>query len=505
MTAESTARAGRNNFLLGLIGGIVAMLLTGCSAVGSYHSTRTYDLPVDSKIATAAVRYEGMARNPVIVIHGFLGSRLNNVRTGEDVWGTFPGTELLETASRDQLRQMSHPMGYGKSLKELQGDVVAVGLLDRVKVQLLGLTFYLDAYDRLIDILEDAGYQLEGKPLPEEKHFYSLFVFYYDWRRDLPENAARFHRFILEKQAYMQREYEKNYNVRNAPVKFDIVAHSMGGLLARYYLMYGDQDLPADRTPPVLNWTGSEHINKMILVGTPNAGYLDTCLELVDGLQVAPGTPSYPPALLGTYPSYYQMLPPPETRSVLDARHPDGPAVDLFDPQVWMRYRWGLADPDQDDILQILLPSVKSADERRKIALDHLTKCLDRARRFAAAMKVHGTPPAGVSLFLFLGDSVPTRRTAVVYPDGELKVTEYEKGDGKVLASSALFDEREGRPWQPFLSSPIPWTSIMYLNTAHMGITSSRDFANNVTSMLLDFPLRQPVSAARQTPASVHP
>jgi len=486
-------RAWDQRWLAYVAAALLLLGLAGCSAVGSYHSTRVYDRPITGKISANAIKYEGMARNPVIVIHGFLGSRLSNLRSGEDVWGTFPGPELLDTLSNDQLRQMSHPMGLNKPLKDLQSDVVAVGLLDRVKVRLMGLTFYLDAYDRLIDVLEQAGYQLEGKPLPEDKHFYSLFVFYYDWRRDLPENAARLHRFILEKQAYLQREYEKLYGVREAPVKFDLVAHSMGGLVARYYLMYGEQDLPEDNTPLIPDWSGSNYINKMIIVGTPNSGYLDTCLELVDGLQVAPGTPFYPPAMVGTFPSYYQMLPLTETRSVRYADRPDGDGVNLFDPQVWIDLRWGLADPDQDHILKLMLPNAKTAEERRKIALDHLRKCLDRAKKFKAAMRVRCVPPETVSLYLFLGDSVPTRRTALVNrSSGDLEVTEYEEGDGKVLASSARYDEREGRPWQPFLQSPIAWTSIIYLNTAHMGITSSHDFANNVTAILLDVPVRKP-------------
>lgn len=468
-------------------------ILVGCSSTGSYNSSRKYERSIiKSKLTTSSMNYEGMARNPVIVIHGFLGSRLGNVRSGEDIWGTFKGPNLFESLSDEQMRQFSHPMTRGKPLRDLHNDTISVGLLSKVKINLMGVTFYLDAYDNLIEILQKAGYQLEGTPLPENRHFYSLFVFYYDWRRDLQENAARLHKFIMEKRAYLQREYEKQYDVPNFDVQFDIVAHSMGGLVARYYLMYGDQDLPEDGTLPTLDWSGSSYIDKLIVLGSPNAGYLDACLEMVDGLQLAPGAPFYPPALVGTFPAYYQMLPLTDTRSVLYADDPDGPPVDLLDPEVWIAMKWGLADPDQDDVLQILLPDVKTKVERRLIALEHLEKCLKRARVFTTAMRQRGTPPDDVAMFLFLGDAIPTRRTAIVdRGSGTLEVTNYEPGDGKVLSSSARFDEREGRKWTPFQNSPIPWQSVIHLNSAHMGITNSSDFANNVNYLLLTFPTRK--------------
>ena len=51
----------------------------------------------------------------------------------------------------------------------------------------------------------------------------------------------------------MQGEYARRYGVRDAPVKFDIVAHSMGGIVARYAMMYGGADLPADGSLPPLD------------------------------------------------------------------------------------------------------------------------------------------------------------------------------------------------------------------------------------------------------------
>ena len=69
----------------------------------------------------------------------------------------------------------------------------------------------------------------------------------------------------------MQREYARRFGVENHDVRFDIVVHSMGGLLTRYYLCYGTQSLPADGSLPTLNWAGTQFVERAVLVGTPSA------------------------------------------------------------------------------------------------------------------------------------------------------------------------------------------------------------------------------------------
>ena len=83
---------------------------------------------------------------------------------------------------------------------------------------------------------------------------YTCFQFDYDWRRDIVESAQRLHAFVLKKRRYVQEEIRKRFIVSDADVRFDLVAHSMGGLVARYYLRYGAADLPADGSLPPLTW-----------------------------------------------------------------------------------------------------------------------------------------------------------------------------------------------------------------------------------------------------------
>lgn len=460
------------------------------SAIGSYQSANVYEKPLYGDIAEESKKYEGPARNPVIFIHGFLGARLRDKETGECIWGNFTGDQIMNGFTKKYFQQLAYPMELNKPLSEIPDDLEPVRLLENMNVKIMNMEFQMTAYQSIINVLQESGYVPEGQPLPENKKFYSLFCFYYDWRDDIAENSRRLHSFIMTRKQYLQKKYKEIYGLDDFDVQFDIVSHSMGGLVARYYLRYGDQKLePADGSMPKLDWRGSKNVDKAIIIGTPNAGYLDTCLELTQGLTLDPNLPVYPPGLLGTFISCYEMMPVSGMRAVILADRPGQPEVDMFDPKVWIARNWGLADPQQDAVLEAILPNVKSSEKRREIALDHLRKCLRLAKRFTEAMSIDSDPPDDIMLILFSGDAVKTSRCATVDPKtNELKVIWWEAGDGKVLSSSARFDLRAGKKWTPFPQSPIKWQTVINVQGAHMGIMDSYAFIDNLSFYLLAFP-----------------
>ena len=487
-----------------LIIGLAMMLqaISGCktedTAISSYTSPNTYQKSRFSNVAMKTFSEHTPARNPVIIVHGFLGSKLQNPQNGEIVWGEMTSRMILRGYGDNYLRELSLPMGIGKDLSQLKDNIKPISVLDSFNVKLWSINFNVSGYNKMIEILSIAGYVKENgtdyDKITKKEDIPSLYTFYYDWRRSLPENAARLHDFVLEKRKKLQKLYARIYDVKNFDLQFDIIAHSMGGLVSRYYLRYGDQKLPKDGSLPKFDWRGSKYIDTVVIVGTPNSGYLDTFKELVQGLKLDERAPVYPRAAIGTFHSYYQMLPLCSTKSIVYSDHKESDDhecenIDMFNVNTWIKNKWGLANPELDDELKVLLPSVKTAQERRAIALDHLNKCLMKAEQFTRAMRIYKKAPSDVRYILFAGDAVDTpRRAHIDRKTGKIVKIDYDAGDGKVLATSAVMDERDGRKWVPFAHTPIDWNAIMFLKAAHMGITESYSFADNVTFYLLSFP-----------------
>ncbi len=258
----------------------------------------------------------------------------------------------------------------------------------------------------------------------------------------------------------------------------------MGGLIARYYLRYGTQDLNENGSLPELTWAGSKHVEHLVIIGTPNAGSIDSLMSLVNGYRPAPLLPHYPAAVLGTMPSVYQLLPRSRHHPLIDQNNQ--PIADIFAPELWEKNGWGLADPREDDMLKYLLTDVDTPEKRREIALDHLTKSLRRAKQFTAAMDVPAAPPASLHFFIVAGDSESTNKTARFDAKGRLSIVEKGLGDGVVLRKSALMDERQKNHLTSRLISPIKWRQVLFLFSDHLDLTRNPAFTDNVLYFLME-------------------
>ena len=434
-------------------------------------------------------RNEDPYRNPVILIPGILGSKLVDRPSDVIVWGAF-GLGNANPNTAEGARLVALPMTKGKIFSELHDNVIPTETLDKVVISFGGYPLVLNTYAHILGVLGVGGYRDQQQSIQDvvdwgDLHF-TCFQFAYDWRRDLVESARKLDDFIKEKKQYVEQELERRYGITDHDVKFDIVAHSMGGLVARYYLRYGARDLPEDGSLPQLTWAGSRYVETLIMVGTPNGGSMDAMLKLVEGYQPALFLPYYPPAVIGTMPSLYEMLPRSRHNHLLDAR--GRPVDDSFDPELWRKNGWGLADLKQDKVLRMLLPEAESPEKRMQIAFEYLTEVLRRAKRFTAAMDVPARPPQSLHLYLVAGDAEDTDKIVRIAKSGKLSVTERGPGDGVVLRSSALMDERGPDNQTSRLISPIGWKQVMFLFSDHRNITNDPTFTDNLLYILLERP-----------------
>ena len=104
-------------FLLSVLGFV---WLTGCSGFQT--------VPDLGNLYNQLAQEEDPDRNPVIVIPGILGSRLEDGNTGEVVWGAF-GSGAVDPTSAEGAPLLALPMATGAALKDLRDTVREAGAL----------------------------------------------------------------------------------------------------------------------------------------------------------------------------------------------------------------------------------------------------------------------------------------------------------------------------------------------------------------------------------------
>ena len=98
-----------------------------------------------------------------------------------------------------------------------------------------------DFYGKILEVLEDAGRYVmtePGQPVTGQAKRY--YVFDYDWRQDNIITVGKLDRFIEQ----------IRIDHGDPDLKVDVIAHSMGGLVARYYIRYGTVDVLDDNEFP---------------------------------------------------------------------------------------------------------------------------------------------------------------------------------------------------------------------------------------------------------------
>ena len=436
----------------------------------------------------AAAAFQTQDRRPVISIPGTLGSRLVDRDSGVVIWGGASGLSV-DPDIPENARRIALPIGSGsESLRLLRDGVRTDGVLRVARASVLGIPLELDIYRGVISTLIAGGFdfrETREEELTDRDVNLDSFEFPYDWRRDIVEAAHDLDYFISRKTSQVMDERRRVFGGEAKPVKFDLIAHSMGGLVTRYYLMYGDADLPEDGSLPEVTWAGAEHVGRVVFIAPPNTGSVLSFENLVNGKTLGPFQPTYQPALLGTHVSTYQLFPRDRHNRVRIRGSEE--SVSLFDVEVWDRYGWGMLNPGQDALLSVLMPEEPTAEGRRARAKRHLAKILKRAEQFQRAVDRPVELPEDLELYLVVGGGFETPAEVEFVPDtGRVEITRLEEGDGVVLRASSLLDERQDGDYTLALRSPLSYRSVLLLPEEHVDITKSPVFGDNLLFWLLE-------------------
>lgn len=320
-------------------------------------------------------------RRPLVVVAGILGSKLCT-SSGEVVWGT--GSSLQNFARLE----------LGGPSKEA---LSPCGLIDKVEV--FGPFYSIKAYAALLTNLKSFGFDQSN-----------LHLFDYDWRQSNFETAAKFKTFIEERQ-----------KDGRLPGKFDILAHSMGGIVTRIYL---------DKNP-------DNSVNKVIYFGTPFLGSADTLSTLSEGwgriANIVAGGMDTIRRVAISLPGFMELLPRYKECCYVRLANNDKDPIDVFDAEQWRLLHW--------------LPNEISSSPERLAAFK---TNLNNARTLSDLLR---TPPPKVSEVIFAGDAKPTNvyfavKQGATAPDASRWYFSKDLGDGTVPAWSAArnpnFDDLSG-------------------------------------------------------------
>lgn len=199
-------------------------------------------------------------RDLVIILPGILGSVLQ--KDGKDLWGVSGGVIWDVVASQGKSLNALKVQQDDPDAEDLGDGITAVRLMEDVSI-VPGL-IKVDGYTRTTKIItENFSNVIQGDIYHDANDRAANFYhFPYDWRRD-NRSAAKILKRLLDKRLKCWREHSGNPNA-----KVILLAHSMGGLVSRYYLEVLD---------------GWQDCKALFTFGTPYRGSLNAVDFLANG------------------------------------------------------------------------------------------------------------------------------------------------------------------------------------------------------------------------------
>ncbi len=424
---------------------------------------------------------------PLIVIHGVLGGRLFDPAQQKEMW---PGS--LSRVVFDNYAHLKLDIDR-EALQPLPSYYEVSGITEEAA----GIEFYARLLRTLSEI---GGYQptLPGTPVRAGVKRY--YVYAYDWRQDNIMSVRGLNELIEQ----IRRDYD------DPELEVDIIAHSMGGLITRYLIRYGGEDVLDNND--FSSWQSADKkVRRAILLGTPNLGSIASLDLLLNGLQI--GLRRVRPEVIATFPSAYQVLPHALRDWVIDANgeplewytgpQGDKREVDVFDVRWWRDHKLAIFADDTRERIVAAAPTRTEGEEDFAVLERYFEKNLERGRRFSWSLTVKAdhitqryvvfggscnlTPARvvqeeveGETFIRFRPDDVVARKLGVNYVQRM-----QEPGDGTVTKASLLARQILDPTVKRHRYSFFPLDYSIFLCEEHQRLTENLSFEDNLLDALL--------------------
>lgn len=247
----------------------------------------------------------------LVIVPGYMGSRLRNKATGKIVWVDFRSIPLSPLRWDDWLDELFEQMVFPNDELEPAGIVDELLFVPPWAKQ--------EHYGRLIQALEALGYV--GDPnLPESER--NLYTFAYDWRQDNRISGRQL------------GEAVERWSALHPGAKAWLIGHSNGGIVSRWYIEKEG---------------GAERVGRLFLMGSPWDGAPKATKIMFEGLETLFrgsfnlfNIQARTRDLIRSFPSAYQLI-PVQNPFLQDINNQ---VVDPFDGKGW------LSDPHHLEMLK---------------------------------------------------------------------------------------------------------------------------------------------------------
>jgi hypothetical protein len=216
-------------------------------------------------------------RDLVVLLPGFAGSTLE--KHGKRVWTGVIGHG--EPGHNEDIEQLT--LGNDGPNSAAVDNVAAASLV--ADVHMVPGLWKIDNYSSIKQVLERDFTVTCGSVGVDDGGRANYLEFSYDWRRDNRVTALRLREFIDDR----LEKWRRHSGAEDA--KTILIAHSMGGLAARYYL-------------EVLG--GWQKCRLLVTLGTPHRGAVRALHYIVNGYKHQPSGVTH---VMRSFTSVYQLLP----------------------------------------------------------------------------------------------------------------------------------------------------------------------------------------------------